>query len=98
MTFSLNFTDQAICDLNQLEKNNALKSRLKAVRKALAYLESNPRHPGLNTHEFTSLSIEYGQKVFEAYAQNQTPSAYRIFWTYGPEKKDITVIAITEHP
>ena len=34
-------------DLKTLERNPALLKRLKAVRKALAYLETNPRHPSL---------------------------------------------------
>ncbi|MCC2667186.1 MAG: hypothetical protein K0R24_1679 [Gammaproteobacteria bacterium] len=38
------------------------------------------------------------EDIFEAYAENNTPAAYRIFWHYGPEKKDITIIAITSHP
>jgi len=37
-------------------------------------------------------------KVFEAYVQNRTPGAYRVFWCYGPEPIQITVIAITPHP
>jgi hypothetical protein len=64
----------------------------------LAYLESNPRHPGLNTHKFTSISGPNGEDIFEAYAENQTPGAYRIFWFYGPGKNVITVVAITPHP
>jgi len=96
--FSLKFTPQAQLDLKELNENNSLKKRLKAVCKALAYLEINPRHPSLNTHEFTSLSSEFGQKVFEAYAENNTAAAYRIFWIYGPTKNDITIIAITSHP
>jgi hypothetical protein len=39
-----------------------------------------------------------GEKVFECYAQNKTPSAYRIFFFYGRDKNQITVIAITPHP
>jgi hypothetical protein len=68
------------------------------VRKALAYLENNPKHPSLNTHQFTALKGLQGEKVFEAYAQNNSPGAYRIFWCYGPSKKQITIIAITSHP
>ena len=76
------------------------KGLFKQVRKAIALLQSNPRHPGLQTHEYHSLTHPYdpAAKVFEAYAQNKTPGAYRIFWCYGPEKKDITIIAITPHP
>ena len=54
----------------------------------------NPRHPSLNTHKFTSLSGAQGEEVFEAYAENNTPSAYRIFWHYGPNKQQITIIAM----
>src|ERR1035441_10403608 len=62
--------------------------------------EDDPRHPSLNTHEFTGLHHPFDPrgKVFEAYAQNNTPGAYRIFWCYGPDKRDITIIAITPHP
>jgi hypothetical protein len=98
MSFDLKFTIQASAVLDELEQNPALAKRLKAVRKALAYLESNPRHPGLNTPKFTSISGPNGEDIFEAYAENQTPGAYRIFWFYGPGKNVITVVAITPHP
>jgi hypothetical protein len=72
----------------------------KQVSKAIGFLLENPRHPSLNTHEFTSLEhpFDKGGKVFEAYAQNKTPGAYRIFWCYGPQQQEITIIAITPHP
>jgi len=98
MSFALKFTDEAVSNLKRLEEDNSLAKRFKAVRKALAYLETNPRHPGLNTHKFTSLSGPKGEEVFEAYAENKTSAAYRIFWFYGPEKKEITIVAITPHP
>lgn len=98
MSYQLLFTDHANDDLDSLEQNPNLKKRLKAVRKALGYLEINPRHPGLNTHKFSSLVGANNEEVFEAYAENNTPAAYRIFWHYGPDKKNITIIAITPHP
>lgn len=72
----------------------------KQVYKCLALLAENPRHPGLKTHEFRSLEHPFDsrEKVFEAYAQNRTPGAYRVFWCYGPAAGQITVIAITPHP
>ena len=72
----------------------------KQVAKALALLEADPRHTGLNTHEYDSLDHPFDRKakVFEAYVQNKTPGAYRLFWCYGPDKGDITIIAITPHP
>jgi hypothetical protein len=72
----------------------------KQIVKCLSLLSSNPRHPSLATHEFSSIPHPYknGAKVFEAYVQNQTPGAYRLFWCYGPSKGEITIIAITPHP
>ncbi|HSW93307.1 MAG TPA: hypothetical protein VLJ15_03015 [Gammaproteobacteria bacterium] len=98
MMFELKFTEQADSDLTFLEENPHLKKRLKAVRKALGYLETDPRHPSLNTHKYHSLRGMKGEEIFEAYAENNTPAAYRIFWHYGPGKKIITILAITEHP
>ena len=95
---ALMFTDQASDDLDSLENNAYLVKRFKAVRKALGYLQTNPRHPSLNTHKYTSISGENEEEIFEAYAENNTPAAYRIFWHYGPGKKVITVVAITAHP
>ena len=92
------FTEQADKHLKILEEDLSKKKILKAVCKTLALMESNLRHPSLNTHEFTSLSGPDGEKVFEAYVQQKTPGAYRIFWCYGPDKKQITIIAITPHP
>ena len=98
MPFKLLFTDEATKNLTTLEEDAGLKKRLKAVHKALAFLESNPRHSSLNTHKFSSLAGPDGQEVFEAYAESKTPAAYRIFWLYGPKKREITIIAITPHP
>ena len=91
----LTHTASAQLELLRLGKNYAV--RVKAVEKTLEFLV-NPRHPGLQTHEFTSLHGPQGEKVFEAYAQQNTPAAYRVFWYYGPGRKQITVIAITAHP
>lgn len=96
--FRLRFTDQAAADLAELKREPSCAKRFKAVRKTLGLLETTPRHPGLQTHEYTSLKGAGGEKVFEAYAEHRTPAAYRVFWHYGPEKGVITIIAITPHP
>ncbi len=96
--FRLEFTTEAASQLKNLEKDSALKKRHKAVLKALAYLETNPKHPSLNTHKYSSLKRNNGEEIFEAYAENNTPSAYRIFWHYGPNKNFITIVAIVPHP
>lgn len=98
MPFKLLFTKQSDEDLATLESKPNLLKRLKAVRKALGYLETNPRHPALTTHKYTSLVGLHGEEIFEAYAENKTPAAYRIFWHYGPKKNELTIVAITPHP
>ena len=98
MSFKLVFTAQADNDLTTLEQNKHLLKRFKAVRKALGFLQMNPRHPGLNTHKYSSLTGRNGEEIFEAYAENHTPMAYRIFWHYGPSNEMITIVAITPHP
>jgi len=105
MQRKIKFTPTADGQLTALESTPSQAGILGQVRKALGYLEIDPQHPGLQTHEFTSLTGARGEKVFEAYAQNKTPGAYRIFWHYGPDeikgKKRaavITVVAITRHP
>lgn len=98
--FKLRFIGEAEANYQELQTNPAKKGILNQANKSLAYLQANPRHPSLNTHEYYSMPHPWDLKgkVFEAYAQNNTPSAYRIFWCYGPDQKQITIIAITPHP
>jgi plasmid stabilization system protein ParE len=96
--FKLIFTPQADSDLREIETDPRKKNILKALRRTLGFMETNLRHPSLNTHEFTSLKGPHREKVFEAYVQQKTPAAYRIFWYYSPDKKQITIVAITPHP
>lgn len=82
------------------KKTSRQEGLFKQVHKAIELLLADPRHPSLKTHGYDSLTSPFDPdaKVFEAYAQNDTPGAYRIFWCYGPDKQQITVIAITPHP
>lgn len=89
---------------NRKERNQTKSSKIeglfKQVYKTINLLKSNPRHPSLNTHEYDSIENPYNlkEKIFEAYMQNNTPGAYRVFWCYGPKQKQITILAITPHP
>lgn len=98
MIFELIFTAKADSQLDLLEHSRDKKNVLKAVRKTLALMETDLRHPSLQTHEYSSLEGANGGKVFESYTQNRTPAADRIFWHYGPKKGHITVVAIVPHP
>ena len=102
----LRFTREAAEQLAALERDPARKGVLKQVQKTLGYLETNPRHNSLQTHQYRSLTQLYGKKVYVAYAQQETPAAYRVFFHYGPDKRPrggkrtpvITIVAITPHP
>jgi len=91
-------TDTAKYQLIKLKFDKGLEKRHTAVKKALCFLAENPKHPSLNTHEFTTIKGSKGEKVFVAYAEQSTPAAYRIFWHYGPGKEQITILAVTPHP
>jgi len=98
MIFELHFSNEAKAQLKNLKENKGLAKRYKAVRAALKKLQQNPRYPSLQTHEFHSLYGPNGEKVFEAYAEQKTPAAYRVFFHYGPEKRAISIISINPHP
>ena len=104
MNRELRFTPEARRNLADLQKNPAKRATLNQVRKTLGLL-TNLRHPSLNTHGFHSLQGPNGEEVFEAYAQNKTPGAYRVFFMHGPDRLEgkkriavLTIIAITPHP
>ncbi|MGA2498547.1 MAG: hypothetical protein ABSH20_12440 [Tepidisphaeraceae bacterium] len=116
MPFELLWTESATRTFNTLQRaaETSLRNRqshkkskatrdeglFKQVVKCVQLLSADPRHPGLQAHEFTSIENPFrkGDKVCEAYVQNRTPGAYRLFWCYGPEQGQITVFAITPHP
>lgn len=105
MRRELRFTDEAAANLKTLEGAPSKLGILKQVRKTLGLLETNPRHPSLNTHKYESISGPDGEEVFEAYVQNNSPGAYRVFFIYGPDRHEgkrrvavLTIIAITPHP
>ncbi|MFH1776759.1 MAG: type II toxin-antitoxin system RelE/ParE family toxin [Candidatus Omnitrophota bacterium] len=97
MNFIFEFTPTAKESLAELKKNPGLEKRFKAVKKALKFLQVNPKHPSLQTHEYYSVKGPKGEKVFEAYTEQDTPAAYRIFFYYGPKKGIITIFAIIPH-
>ena len=100
MVFSLRFTTEAKDQLQALELDEDAQNlvKLKRVKKCLAQLAANPRHPGLNSHKFREMTGSRGEEVWESYVENNTPSAWRVFWHYGPDKALITIISITAHP
>ena len=98
MSFFLTLTSSAKQELKELKDVPHLEKRFKAVSKALKFLVENPRHPSLQTHQYFSIFGPSGEKVYEAYAEQDTPAAYRIFFYYGRTRGEIVVFAITPHP
>lgn len=98
MKFEIIFTDHADDQMNQLKIEKDKKFVLKAVNKILGYMETNLRHPSLHTHKYDAVKGPNGEDVFESYAQNNTPGAYRFFWHYGPEKRKLTILEISPPP
>jgi hypothetical protein len=96
MQFSLVYSEVANETLERLEVENSKKSN--KVLKALGLMATNIKHQGLHTHKYDAYAGPNGEEVFEAYVENHTPGAYRIYWYYGPTKGSITVLAITPHP
>jgi hypothetical protein len=62
------------------------------------HLAHDPSYPGLKSHEIAELSDREGFRVWQSYIENNTPAAGRIYWTYGPNKGEITVLGVEPHP
>lgn len=70
----------------------------KKLGKTLHQIAINPRHPSLKTHDIEVLTKRYGEKVWQSYLENNTPAAGRVFWVYGPNQNEITIIGLEPHP
>ncbi|POH59153.1 hypothetical protein C3B59_18235 [Cryobacterium zongtaii] len=97
MTFKLRFTPEAKSILVGL-KTPSGAAKLKKVNKALGFLQTDPFYPSLQSHKYSSLKGTKGEEVFDSYVENHTPAAWRIFWHYGPQADELTILTITPHP
>lgn len=66
--------------------------------KALKLLSEDPKYPSLKTHDIEPLMKRYGIKVWQSYLKNKTSGAMRMFWVYGPNQQEITIIGLEPHP
>jgi len=96
--FELEFTGEAREALARLAADGGAAVKHRKVRKTLGQLQRDPRHPGLESHEYQSFTGPAGEKVWESYVENRTPRAWRVWWCYGPGRGRITVITIGPHP
>lgn len=87
---------QSKANAGTLKKDEA--QLYKKLGKAMALLAMDPRHPGLQSHEIEALSRRYGMKVWQSYLENNTPGAGRLYWVYGPDRQELTIIGLEPHP
>lgn len=96
MPFLIVQTPSAAAAIDALEGRDERK--LRKIRQTLGLLSQDPKYPGLNSHKREAEKGPGGEDIWESYVENNTPSAWRVFWYYGPEAGTITVFAITPHP
>jgi hypothetical protein len=100
--YKLRFSPSASALLEELKNGDPnQKAKHKKIVRALGRLERDPRHRGLHSHQYESFPVDRDVKVWDSYVENNTPSAWRIFWHYGPDQDGqpaITVLAIGPHP
>jgi hypothetical protein len=93
--------------LNRAKMSALSKDEIKLFKKlskTISFLENNPAHNSLNSHEIGELSARYSKhcgrdiKVWQSYLENNTPAAGRIYWCYGPIRGVITIIGLEPHP
>ncbi len=66
--------------------------------KAMRLLSQDPSYPSLHTHDIEPLTKRYGVKVWQSYLENNASHAMRMYWVYGPDRQDITIIGLEPHP
>ena len=49
-------------------------------------------------HEISVLSRRYGVKVWQSYLENKNSGARRMYWVYGPDQQEITIIGVEPQP
>ena len=98
--FTLLYTREVEKVLGDLRDGGAKYAvKLKKVRKALRLLEQlGPRRPGLQSHAYHSVPGPGGATLWESYVENKTPSAWRIWWIYGPVADQIIIVTVGPHP
>jgi hypothetical protein len=94
--YKLRFSPAAAATLKELENGGPNeRAKLKKIKHTLGLIETNPRHPGLQSYPFENFpGAPRGVKVWHSYVENKTPSAWRIWWRYGPNEGDLRIITV----
>lgn len=91
--YRLKLTPRALEQRTRLERSDPRKHR--KLNKALKNLRDNPRHPGLRAHKWEILKGKApdGGDMWTAYVENNSPSAWRIFYFF--DSRDPGLIYVT---
>lgn len=85
--------------MTALESDPKRAKRLKALRKTLGLMETDPHDRRLHTYEHQIIAGANGEKVFESHVETKaSAAAHRVFWHYGPLPDYIIVLAVTSYP
>ena len=60
--------------------------------------DQGPSYPSLHAHKYVSLIGPRSEPVWEVYVENRTPTAWRLWWIYGPGADAITLVMVGPHP
>ena len=85
----------------KIKDNTASKKEITLFKKLVSCFKKlalDSKYPSLCTHDIEVLTKRYGIKVWQSYFENNKPAAGRVFWVYGPNKSDITIIGLEPHP
>ncbi|WP_326960520.1 hypothetical protein [Amycolatopsis sp. NBC_01286] len=97
--FRLLYSDETKAVLEDLRAKAQHARKLRKVKKALAFMEQQgPSYPGLRTHPMESIPGPNGKTLYQSYVENNTPGAWRIWWVYGPEADQISIVSVGPHP
>ncbi len=96
--FRLKLTPTAEARWKELERSDPAK--YKKVTKALRFLKNNPAHPGLHAHKWDVLKGKApdGGDMWTAYVENETPSAWRLFYFYDTRQSEPTIYVTLIEP
>ncbi|MEX0779478.1 MAG: hypothetical protein WD491_14550 [Balneolales bacterium] len=92
-----NFWSELIEKKKKANLNPVEEEIFDKLAKTLQLLRKNTKHPSLKSHEINVLTKKYGIKIWQSYI-DQGKNARRIFWAYGPNRKEITILGIEPHP
>jgi len=72
--------------------------RSKKIAKCLGQMEQDVHYRALQSHRYESFDAAYSEKIWESYVEQGTPGAWRIWWHFGPEPGQVTVVDLGPHP